>query len=212
MPAGWARRAEPLLAAVGIEDFREQIHVWFAPFRSGEPLPLSVAGSHVIKGLLWFCAVARDEDLKECSLWLLDVKWKQKRNTEKVMVALEQFGITKEDLRARNLIKPPPPDPTPRLIEKVRQAVCLLPGNHIQMDPDGELIVIQGQLHFYRIFRSTGRMERVSDNAILELNWPAVPDQLRLFLHRECDSPQQLDFRAHMLMHDSVFGQYFTAK
>jgi hypothetical protein len=49
-------------------------------------------------------------------------------------------------------------------------------------------------------------------NAILELNWPAVPDQLRLFLHPERDSPQQLDFRAHMLMHDSVFGQYFTAK
>jgi len=36
MPAGWAREAEPLLAAVGIEDFREQIHVWFAPFRSGQ--------------------------------------------------------------------------------------------------------------------------------------------------------------------------------
>jgi hypothetical protein len=39
MPAGWARQAGPLLEAVGIEDFREQIHLWFAPFRSGEPLP-----------------------------------------------------------------------------------------------------------------------------------------------------------------------------
>ena len=91
----------------------------------------------------------------------------------------------------------------------MRQAQSLLPANHIQMDPDGELIVVQGQLHFYRLFRSTGKMERVSDNAVLELNWPAVPDSLRLFLHRECDSPHQLDFRAHMLMHDSVFGRYF---
>ncbi len=157
MPAGWARQAGPLLEAVGIEDFREQIHLWFAPFRSGEPLPLSVAGSYVIKGLLWFCAVAHDDDLKECSLWLLDVKWKQKRNTEKVMVALEVFGISKDDLRARNLINPPPADPTPRLLEKMRQAQSLLPANHIQMDPDGELIVVQGQLHFYRIFRSTGK-------------------------------------------------------
>jgi len=33
------------------------------------------------------------------------------------------------------------------------------------MDPDGELIVIQGQLHFYRVFRSPGRMEQISDNA-----------------------------------------------
>jgi len=94
----------------------------------------------------------------------------------------------------------------------MREAVCLLPGYHIQTDQDGELIVVQGQLHFYRLFRSTCRMERVSDNAILELNWSALPDQLRLFLHRECDSPQQLEFRAHMLVHDSLFGRYFIAR
>src|SRR5205823_2741719 len=98
---------------------------WFAPFRSGEPLPLSVAGSHVLKGLIWYCAIAREDDLRDCSLWLLDVKWKQKRNIEKAMVALGQFGISKQDLRTRNLIKPEPPDPTPRLIEKMRQAVCV---------------------------------------------------------------------------------------
>jgi len=212
MPAGWARQAEPVLDAVGLDDFREQIHNWFAPFRSGEALPLSVAGSHVIKGFIWFCAVAQDDDLKECCLWLLDAKWRQKRNTEKVMVALGQFGISKEELLARSLIKPPPPAPGPRLIEKMKSAVSLRPENHIQIDPDGELIVIQGQLHFYRLFRSTGRMERVSDNAELELNWPAIPDSLRLFLRRECDSLQQLDFRAHMLMHDSLYGQYFVAK
>jgi hypothetical protein len=94
----------------------------------------------------------------------------------------------------------------------MRSAMLLRPENHIQMDPDGELIVVQGQLHFYRLFRSTGRMERVSDNAELALNWPAIPDSVRLFLHRECDSSQQIDFRAHMLMHDSVYGKYFVAK
>jgi hypothetical protein len=54
MPAGWAREAEPLLAAIGLDDFQEQIQIWFAPFRSGEALPLSVAGSHVIRGLICF--------------------------------------------------------------------------------------------------------------------------------------------------------------
>ena len=210
MPAGWAREAEPLLAAVGIEDFREQIHVWFAPFRSGQPLPLSVAGSYVIKCFIWFCAVARDEALKECCLWLLDAKWKQKRNVEKVMVALGEFGITKEDLIARNLIKPLMPGPG--LFEKLQKAAVLMPANHIQMDPDGDLIVVQGQLHFYRLFRSTGRMERVSDGAVMDLNWPAIPDQFRLVLHRECDSPEQLALRAHLLMQDAVFGNYFIRK
>ena len=212
MPAGWARGAQQFLAAIGIEDFREQMQTWFAPFRSGEPLPLSVAGGYVIKGLIWYCAVARDQELKECCLGLLEAKWKQKRNTEKVLVALGEFGITKEELRSRSLIKAPPPNPAPRLIEKMLNAKCSIRANHIQMDPDGELIVIQGQLHFYRLFRSTGRIERVSDNAVLELNWTAIPDQIRLHLSRECDSPQQVDLRAHFLMHDSVYGRYFTAK
>ena len=67
MPAGWARQAELRLAAVGVENFKEQMRTWFAPFRSGEPLRLSVAGSHVLKGLIWFSAVARDEEVKQCA-------------------------------------------------------------------------------------------------------------------------------------------------
>ena len=212
MPSGWARQAEMRLSAVGIEDFRESIHLWFAAFRSGQGLPLSVAGSHVLKGLIWYCAITRDEDLKATCLWLLHVNWKQKRNTDKAMVALGQFGITKEYLLSRKLIKPPPPDPTPRILAKMREGVCLQSAQHIQADPAGEMIIVQGQLHFYRMFRSTGRIERATDNALLVLNWSSIPDQLRLFIGRECDSPQQLDFRAYMLMHDAVFGHYFTAK
>ena len=136
----------------------------------------------------------------------------QKRNTEKALVALGQFGINKEDLRARKLIKPEPPGPAKRLIERMSQAVCMRGDNHIRMDPEGELIVVQGQLHFYRLFASTGRIERVTDNALLELNWAAVPDQLRLALHRECDSRQQLELRARLLMHDSDFAHYFSVK
>ena len=212
MPAGWARRAEPLLEAVGLEDFRGAIHLWFAPFRSGEPLPLTVAGSHVLKCLIWYCAVSRDDDLKKCALWLLEVKWKQKRNTEKSMVALAEFGITKDELRARNLIKTPAPDPLPRWLEDVSRAICRMAENHIVREPDSDLIIVQGQLHFYRLFQSTGRIERASDGAELEVDWPATPDQLRLVLHRECDSPQQLDFRARLLMNDAVFGRYFRTK
>jgi hypothetical protein len=212
MPAGWARQAETLLDAVGLDDFREHIELWFAPFRTGEPLPLSVAGSHVLKGLIWYCAVTRDDGLKDCCLWLMDAKWKQKRTTEKALVALTQFGITKEDLRARNLIKPEPPSPSTRLIERMSQAACLHSDNHIRMDPEGELIIIQGQLHFYRLLARTGRIERATDNTVLELNWAAIPDQLRVVLHRECDSKQQLELRVRLLMYDSVFGQYFTVK
>jgi hypothetical protein len=212
MPAGWAREAEPRLADVGMEDFREQLSLWFAPFRSGQPLPLSVAGSHVLRGLIWYAALSRDEQVKECALWLLDVKWRQKRNTEKSMVALEVFGISKEELRSRSLIKQEVPSPAPRIAEKLNLMIGPTSGINIAADADGELIVVQGQLHFYRLFRSTGRIERASDNAVLELNWPAIPDQFRLSLRRECDSYEQLMLRATLLIHDSIFGHYFTVK
>jgi hypothetical protein len=210
MPASWARGSEKLLADVGLDDFRDQIQIWFAPFRSGQPLPLSVAGSHVIKGFIWYCSVAKDDDLKECCLGLLHAKWKQKRNTEKVMVALGQFGITKEELRERGLIKPAPPAPGPRLIEKLKQAVCLRSEN--QIAEDGDLIVVQGQSSFYRLYKSTGRVERVSDNTELELNWEAIPDELREFLRRDSDRPARFDFRAHLLMYDLVFPNFFREK
>ena len=100
----------------------------------------------------------------------------------------------------------------PRLVEKLLSTKVLSALDRIAEDEDADLLIVQGELHFYRVFRSTGRIERATDNAVLELNWAAVPDQLRLMLHRDCDSQDQVRFRAHLLLHDSVFGRYFTAK
>jgi hypothetical protein len=76
MPGDWAREAEPLLAAVGIEDFkRGQFCLCSPPFQSGQPLPLSVAGSHVLKCMLWYrIAHARRRSRALGALWRLDVK------------------------------------------------------------------------------------------------------------------------------------------
>jgi len=213
MPAGWAREAELRLAQVGVEDFCQQLALWFAPFKSDQPLPLSVAGSHVLRGLIWYAALSRDERAKESALWLLNAKWKQKRNKEKSLLALEVFGISKEELISRDLVKPLPSSSPPRIIEKVMQVLAYpTASSRIVPDPDGDLIVVQGQSHFYRLFRSTGRIERVTDNAVLELNWSVIPDQFRMRLKRECDSDEQLGLRATMLMHDSVYADYFTVK
>jgi hypothetical protein len=84
----WVKEAQKRLAAVGIEDFRTMIRTWFEAFRAPEPLKLSLAGSHVLKGLLWYGALARDAAVNEAALWLLDANCKPKRNADKVMVAL----------------------------------------------------------------------------------------------------------------------------
>src|SRR5258706_6758705 len=211
MPSGWARDAEPHLAAVGLEDFRRQFCVWFAPFQSGQPLPLSVAGSHVLKGLLWYASLTKDQDVRESALWLLDVKWKQKRNTVKSMIALEVFGITKEELLARSLIKPEARVSALGFLEKVLKTQFMHTAGRVVVDHEGDETIVQGELHFYRVNRSTRRIERASDNAVLELDWPVVPDSLRMTLRRECDSDDQLMLRAHLLMNDSFFGRFFVA-
>ena len=128
MPATWARDAELLLKDVGLEDFREQLGVWSAPFRSDELLPLSVAGSHVLRALIWYAAVSQDEQVKEYALWLLHVKWKQKRNTPKSMLALEVFNIPREELISRGLVKPLTPSPTPSILKNLVLNWSAIPG------------------------------------------------------------------------------------
>jgi hypothetical protein len=87
-PKPWAKEGEARLAAVGIEDFRATLAAWFRPFRSDRMLRLSPVGSHVLKGLLWYAALARDAAVNEAALAVLDAPFKPKRNLDKVMVAL----------------------------------------------------------------------------------------------------------------------------
>ena len=209
MPKGWARDAEPLLAAVGRNDFQEKLAAWFAPFRSGQPLPLSVPGSHVVKGLIWYCAVLNDSEVREVALWLLDAKWRQKRNTEKSLVALTELGVAREELLSRSLIKAHIPDSMPRYLERLKESLATISFNRMADIPAEDLLIVQGQLHFYRVSRSTGRIERASDKAVLELDWHSLPDQFRLMVNRDCDSPREVQLRAFLLMNDAVFGQYF---
>jgi hypothetical protein len=85
---GWIKEANARLAQVGHRDFVDQLRMWLAPLRAGEAQSLSVAGSHVLRGFLWYAALTRDAELKEIVLTLLDARWKTKRNLDKVMVAL----------------------------------------------------------------------------------------------------------------------------
>jgi hypothetical protein len=87
-PKPWMKEAQSRLAMVGAEDFRATVTEWFTCFRAAGPLKLSVVGSHVLKGLLWYCALARDPAVTAAALPLLDAPWKPKRNLDKVMVAL----------------------------------------------------------------------------------------------------------------------------
>jgi hypothetical protein len=85
---GWITEDEKHLTQMTHQDFINRLSVWLAPLRSGEPQPLSVAGSHVLRGLLWYAALTKDPSLGSVALTLLEAHWKAKRNVDKVMVAL----------------------------------------------------------------------------------------------------------------------------
>jgi hypothetical protein len=82
------KEAQSRLAMVGAEEFRAPVAEWFACLRAPGRLKLSVVGSHVLKGLLWYCALARDPAVTAAALPLLDTPWKPKRNLDMAMVAL----------------------------------------------------------------------------------------------------------------------------
>ena len=145
-PKPWVKEAQRRLDSVGAEDFRATMTAWLASFQDPGPFQLSVVGSHVLKGLLWYCALARDPAVTEAALPILDANWKPKRNLDKVMVALAlvidtmpldqawaallplqsawgasqgqierlviriaaEFGISEEQLRAQDVLKPVP--------------------------------------------------------------------------------------------------------
>lgn len=256
MPGSWAEEAAERLEAVGIEDFNQQLSHWFAPFRSGELLPLSIPGSHVLKGLVWYVAVSGDETAKQTARWLLDVKWKQKRNMEKSMTALEVLGVTRKELLDRNLIAQPPPsnaaaamqklmdirdlwrrvgfaeamsnpekmsevhdklmdelsEPKTPVAKQLAEAMKSMVMPNVVQDHDEGVIMVQGEQHFYRLHLSTGKIERVSDNAELELNWEKIPDYMRARLDRNHNSPMQLHTLAHYLSRESIYRNFFRVK
>jgi hypothetical protein len=257
MPPAWAREASERLAAVGIDDFNQQLEQWFAPFRSGEPLALSIPGSHVLKGLVWYVAVSGDETAKQTALWLLDVRWKQKRNKEKAMTALEVLGISEQELLERKLIAKPPspgpslpgfgnimeslgwarnmmqmfkdPDatrPSPEkmmedmqnmaasnpMMKQVADSMKFWTSTDVVVDHDEDLMIVQGEKHFYRLFLTDGRIERVTDNVELELDWENIPDYVRLMIESRTDVRLRSSLLAGFLQRDSVYENYFRVK
>jgi len=80
------------------------------------------------------------------------------------------------------------------------------------MDHDEGVIMVQGEQHFYRLYLSTGKIERVTDNAELELNWEQIPDYMRARLERDHNSPMQLHTLAHYLSRESIYRNFFRVK
>jgi len=210
-PAKWTKAAETALAAVGPEDFVNQMRRWLAPMADGKPLRISTPGRDMLRCLIWDCSLCPpDPRLDEAVSWIGKATWKNKESRDRM---LKIAGPLREVLSARSPelsrqlpereSKPAPkaPDLQAAMQKAMSQMLRQMPlGERIEVHPDH--ILVRGERDHYRIgmdgviTRRSGSRVRVNMDAlppyITQLVQPAVdaldlaqgmfqPNQMRLF-------------------------------
>ena len=210
-PAKWTKAAETAMAAVGREDFRNQMRRWLQPMAEDQPLRLTTPGRDVLRCLIWDAAFCPpDPQLDEALSWIGKATWKNKESRDRMM---KIEGPLADVLSERNpelgqLLDKPAARPKPKapdfgavMNKAMSQALKSIPlGDRIEIHPDH--LFVRGERDQYRIgmdgvvTRRSGRHVRVNMDAlppyITQLVQPAVdamdlqqgmfqPNRMRLF-------------------------------
>ena len=192
-PAKWTKIAESAMAAVGPEDFSNQVRRWLAPMVEEKPLRLTTPGRDVLRCLIWDSTLCPpDPRLDEALASIGRAKWKNKESRDRMM---KIEGPLAEVLSARNptlanLLEKPAARPEPKapdfgavMNKAMSKALRSMPiGDRIEIHPDH--IFVRGERDHYRIgmdgviTRPSGRHVRVNMEAlppyITQLVQPAI--------------------------------------
>jgi hypothetical protein len=90
-PNSWTGRARALIEAIPPDDRSTTMLDWFAPFSPDCALPLTVAGSHVLKAMLWYANLSAQREILDAALAFRLVPWKPKRHAEKVFASADRL-------------------------------------------------------------------------------------------------------------------------
>src|SRR5258708_31498846 len=91
-PAKWMKAAEKLFPKVGIERFRRCFVEWFESFRKGEPLRITITGRNILRVLMWYALIAKDDVVDEVLLSFANARWKTKQFATRVSQAEMAFS------------------------------------------------------------------------------------------------------------------------
>jgi hypothetical protein len=181
-PAKWTKAAEAAMAALGAQEFGNQMRHWLAPLAEGEPLRLTTPGRDVLRTLIWDCALCPpDPQLDQALVWIGKATWKNKESRDRMS---KIFGPLAGVLSARNpalaalLPQKESGASAPRKLDLqaaidlgISQALSAMPmGDRIEMHPDH--VIVRGELDKYRIEMdgvitgSCGRRVRVDIDAL----------------------------------------------
>jgi len=90
--AKWTKTAEKLFSGVGIERFRAHFVKWFEPFAAAEPLRITITGRNILRVLIWYVLIARDERVDRALLGFANARWKTKQFAKRVAQAEMAFS------------------------------------------------------------------------------------------------------------------------
>jgi hypothetical protein len=225
-PAKWTKAAEAAMAAVGPEDFRDQMRRWLAPMAEDTPLRLTIAGRDVLRTLIWDCALCPpDPQLDEALAWIGKAKWKNKESRDRMMKIegplaevllarspeLGRLLPQKPSSEQESTAAPKSPDLQAAMNKAMSQALKSMDiGDRIEIHTDH--ISVRGERDQYRIAmdgvitRRSGRRVRVNMDAlppyITQLVQPAI-DALDLEQGMFQPNRMRLFSLATILAHDA---------
>ncbi len=91
-PKKWQAAAEAALTGLGTAAFRERFSAWFEPFGAAEPLRLTVTGRNILRILIWYAAIAKDDAVDRALLGFARAKWKTKDAAQRAAQAEMAFS------------------------------------------------------------------------------------------------------------------------
>jgi len=91
-PAKWLKPAKAAFAQLGGPNFRARFTSWFEPFRSAEPLKLTVPGRDLLRILMWYAIVAEDPAVDEALAWYAKGKWKNQASASRADTTATAFA------------------------------------------------------------------------------------------------------------------------
>ena len=228
-PAKWRKAAEAALAAVGPEDFRNQLRRWLSPMAAtgnAKPLRISIAARDLLRCLIWYAALCPpDPQLDEALAWIDKAVWKNKESRDRMLkiwgplldvVSARNPELARQLEKRENLSQAGAPTPKAPDLEAVWnkamfQVLKSMPqGERIEIHPDH--IFVRGDRDHYHIAMDgvitsgSGRRVRVNMDAlpayITQLVQPAI-DAMDLAHGPFQPNGMRLFSLATILAHDS---------
>jgi hypothetical protein len=91
-PRNWLDGADAAFAKVGLDEFRCRFLAWFEPFLEPEVFRITITGRNLLRLLMWYALIAKDDAVDQTLATFANVKWKTKESANRAALAEMAFS------------------------------------------------------------------------------------------------------------------------